>query len=152
MAALVLAALAAAAAWRAAGAVALERSLRDTDPQMRVAALDLVVARHPYLAEAYRARAIAWRDLANGRTGFAGPRLDRAERDLSSALRLRPSWGEAWADLGWTRWMRGDFPGARAAMDRALSLDRTHPHIARSHEQLLAWLDSTDRAVSAAPK
>jgi tetratricopeptide (TPR) repeat protein len=144
--------LGAAAAWRAAGAVAFERSLRDLDPQMRVAALDPVLDRHPYLPEAYRARALAWRDLAIGRTGFAGPRLDRAERDLSSALRLRPSWGEAWADLGWTRWMRGDFPGARAAMDRALSLDRTHPHIARSHAQLLARLDPAGVAASVAPK
>jgi tetratricopeptide (TPR) repeat protein len=152
VATLVLAALAVASAWRAAGAVALERALRDTDPQMRVAALDRVVARHPYLADAYRARAIAWRDLAIGRTGFAGPRLDRAERDLHSALRLRPSWGEAWADLGWTRWMRGDFAGARAAMDRALSLDRTHPHITRSHAQLLARLDPAVGAGSPAPK
>src|SRR5206468_7900701 len=63
VAVLVLAALAAASAWRAAGAVALERALRDPDPQLRVAALDRVVGRHPYLAEAYRARAIAWRDL-----------------------------------------------------------------------------------------
>jgi O-antigen ligase len=152
VAALGLLLLGTAAAWRAAGAVAFERSLRDRDPQMRVAALDPVLARHPYLAEAYRARGIAWRDLAIGRGGFAGPRLDRAERDLSSALRLRPSWGEAWAELGWTRWMRGDLPGARAAMDRALSLDRTHAHIARSHEQLLAWLDSADGAGASTPK
>lgn len=138
VAALVLLFLGGAAAWRAAGAVAFARSLRDRDPQMQVAALDRVLGRHPYLAEAYRARALAWRDLAVGRTGFAAPRLERAERDLSSALRLRPLWGEAWADLGWTRWMSGDLPGARAAMDRALALDPTHPHIARFHEQLMA--------------
>jgi O-antigen ligase len=138
VAALVVFTLGAAAAWRAAGAVSFVRSLRDRDPQMQVAALDHVLMRHPYLAEAYRARALAWRDLAIGRTGFAGPRLERAERDLSSALWLRPSWGEAWADLGWTRWMSGDLPGARAAMDRAVALDPTHPHLARSHEQLLA--------------
>jgi Flp pilus assembly protein TadD len=119
---------------------------------MQVAALDRVLGRHPYLAEAYRARALAWRDLAVGRTGFAAPRLDRAERDLAAALRLRPSWGEAWADLGWTRWMSGDLPGARAAMDRALALDPTHPHIARSHEELLARLEPAADTAAGAPK
>ena len=148
----VLLLLGTAAVWRAAGAVALERALRDGDPQMRVAALDTVLRHHPYLAEAYRARALAWRDLAIGRMGFAAPRLERADRDLGSALRLRPSWGEAWADLGWTRWMRGDPAGARAAMDRALSLDRTHPHIARSHAQLLARLEPREDAGRAAPR
>ena len=152
VAALVLLFLGGAAAWRATGAVAFARSLHDRDPQMQVAALDRVLGRHPYLAEAYRARALAWRDLAIGRTGFAAPRLGRAERDLSSALRLRPSWGEAWADLGWTRWMSGDLPGARAAMDRALALDPTHPHIARSHEQLLARLEPAGDTAPVPPK
>jgi len=150
--ALGLISLGVASAWRAAGAVAFERSLRDRDPQMQLAALDPVLDRHPYLAEAYRARALAWRDLAIGHLDFAAPRLDRAERDLTSALRLRPSWGEAWADLGWTRWMRGDLPGARAAMDRAVSLDRTHPHIARARAQLLARLEPAGGGGSAAPR
>jgi len=150
--ALGLISLGVASAWRAAGAVAFERSLRDRDPQMQLAALDPVLDRHPYLAEAYRARALAWRDLAIGHLDFAAPRLDRAERDLTSALRLRPSWGEAWADLGWTRWMRGDLTGARAAMDRAVSLDRTHPHIARAHAQLLARLEPAGGGGSAAPR
>lgn len=144
--------LAAVATWRAAGAVAFGRSLRDDDPQMRIAALDTVLRHHPYLAEAYRARGLAWRDLAVGRMGFAAPRLERSERDIEAALRLRPSWGEAWADLGWTRWMRGDGAGARAAMDRAVALDRTHPHIARSRDQLLARLEPSDRGASDAPK
>jgi len=150
--ALGLISLGVASAWRAAGAVAFERSLRDRDPQMQLAALDPVLDRHPYLAEAYRARALAWRDLAIGHLDFAAPRLDRAERDLTSALRLRPAWGEAWADLGWTRWMRGDLTGARAAMDRAVSLDRTHPHIARAHAQLLARLEPAGGGGSAAPR
>ena len=152
LAAAVLVALGAAAAWRAAGAVALDRARRDRDPQVLVAALDPVLRRHPYLAEAYRARALAWRELAVGRLGFAGARLERAERDLDAALRLRPSWGEAWADLGWTRWMRGDLPGARAAMERALTLDPTHPHIARSHAQLLARLEPVPSVTSATVK
>jgi hypothetical protein len=140
-AALVLVLLGAAGAWRAAGAVAFERALRDRDPQMRVAALERVLGRHPYLAEGYRARGLAWRELAIGRMGFATPRLDRAERDLATALRLRPVWGEAWADLAWTRWMRGDVPGAREAMERAVALDRTHPHIASSQAELSARIE-----------
>jgi hypothetical protein len=48
--------------------------------------------------------------------------------------------------------MRGDFPGARGAMDRALSLDRTHPHIASSHAQLRSRLAAPDAAGSAAPR
>jgi tetratricopeptide (TPR) repeat protein len=143
-AALVLVLLGAAAAWRAAGAVAFERALRDRDPQMRVGALDRVLGRHPYLAEGYRARGLAWRELAIGRVGFAPLRLDRAERDLSTALRLRPVWGEAWADLAWTRWMRGDVPGAREAMQRAVALDRTHPHLASSRAELLARIERAD--------
>jgi Flp pilus assembly protein TadD len=140
------------AGWRAAGAVALDRALGDGDPQMRVAALDGVLRRHPYLAEGYRARALAWRDLALGRREFAFSRLERAERDGSAAVRLRPAWGEAWADLAWTRWMRGELSGARAAMDRAASLDPTHPHIARSRADLLARVELASGVGVVAPK
>jgi Flp pilus assembly protein TadD len=108
---------------------------------MRVAALDPVLRRHPYLAEAYRARGVAWRELAGGRGEFAPARLDRAERDLVQALRLRPAWGEAWADLAWARLLRGDVAGAREAMDHAATLDRTHPHIARARAELRARLE-----------
>ena len=136
-AALILALLSGAAAWRASGSIGLDRALRDPDPQMRVAALDSVLARHPYLAEGYRARGLAWRELALGRHGFAPARLEWAERDLGRAVGLRPSWGEAWADLAWTQHLRGDVASARAAMDRAARLDPTHPHIARARAEML---------------
>jgi O-antigen ligase len=152
VAAALLVGLAAVAGWRAAGAAALDRALGDGDPQMRVAALDGVLRRHPYLAEGFRARALAWRDLALGRREFAFSRLERAERDGSAAVRLRPAWGEAWADLAWTRWMRGELSGARAAMDRAASLDPTHPHIARSRAELLARVEVASGVGAVAPK
>ncbi|PYQ23913.1 MAG: hypothetical protein DMF81_07135 [Acidobacteria bacterium] len=133
---LFLLALCVAAAWRSAGAVALGRALRDPDPQMLVAALDRVLVRHPYLADGYRARGLAWRELAVGRRGFAGPRLEWADRDLGRAVTLRPAWGEAWADRAWTRLLRGDVPGATAAMDHALQLDLTHPALARAASEL----------------
>jgi len=141
VAAAVLLLLSAAAGWRAAGALSLERALADEDPQMRVASLDPVLRRHPYLADAHRARGLTWRELAVGRSEFAPARLDRAERDLSRAVRLRPAWGEAWADLAWTRLLRGDRAGAREAMDRAVTLDRTHPYIAQARAEMLARLE-----------
>ena len=141
VAAAVLLLLSAAAGWRAAGALSLERALADEDPQMRVASLDPVLRRHPYLADAHRARGLAWRELAVGRSEFAPARLERAERDLSRAVRLRPAWGEAWADLAWTRLLRGDRAGAREAMDRAVTLDRTHPYIAQARAEMLARLE-----------
>jgi tetratricopeptide (TPR) repeat protein len=141
VAAALLLLLSAAAGWRAAGALSLERALGDEDPQMRVAALDPVLRRHPYLADAYRARGLAWRDLAVGRSEFAPARLDRAERDLSRAVRLRPAWGEAWADLAWARLLRGDAEKARVAMERAASLDRTHPYIAQARTEMLTRLE-----------
>jgi Flp pilus assembly protein TadD len=133
--------LSAVSGWRATGALRFEHALGDEDPQMRVAALDPVLRRHPYLADAYRARGLAWRHLAVGRSEFAPTRLDRAERDLSRAVRLRPAWGEAWADLAWTRLLRGDRAAARDAMDRAASLDRTHPYIAQARAEMLARLE-----------
>ena len=63
---------------------------------------------HPRLAEAWRARGLAWRDLARPGSGVRATRLARAERDFASAVRLRPNWAEAWADLGWTRFARGE--------------------------------------------
>ena len=54
------------------------------------------------------------------------------------ALRLRPNWGEAWADLGWARFARGDVEGARGALDRAAALDPTHLGLRRSRADFLA--------------
>ncbi len=121
-----------ASAWRAAGASALEQALRTSDRQLRILALDGVTSEHPYLAEAYRARGDAFWEIR---------RLAPAQQDLARALRLRPAWGEAWADLAWVRFSKGDRAGAIQAMERAERLDPTHVGIIGSLRALRASLD-----------
>lgn len=121
--------LAGASAWRAHGAYSYERAVAAADTNERLAALDGVVRLHPYLAEAWRARAIAWRDLAVAPSPLRPARLERAERDLGRALGLRPLWSEAWADRGWVCAMRGDLAPARSHFARARQLDPTHAGI-----------------------
>ena len=130
--------LALASAWRAVGSRRIETALATRDPVRRVALLDRVLASHPYSAEAFRARAQAWRDLAHRPPGWNGARLARAEADLGRALDLRPRWGEAWADLGWVRAFQGDAAGARAAMQAAVDLDPTHVDVVVAAADLLA--------------
>lgn len=137
LAALLSLGLAAAAGWRAHGAWALERALALPAPQ-RLGALDDVTLAHPRLAEAWRARGLAWRDLARPGSSVRVMRLARAERDFASAVRLRPNWAEAWADLGWTRFARGDVRTGRADLDRALRLDPTHVGIGVARAALYA--------------
>jgi hypothetical protein len=117
-----------AAAWSAWGAVCLEQASRVAWPQARIARLGRVLHYRPYLADAYRERARARMALAASGS-FVSERLDRAELDLRAALRLRPFWGEAWADLGWVFWFKGASPEARRAFDQALALDPTHDGI-----------------------
>jgi O-antigen ligase len=130
-ASVVLALMAGLAAWRAAGAWELARALGERGPR-RLAALDGVLARHPYLPEAWRARGNAVWVSASGSGPLAAVRLARAESDLGRALALRPCWGEAWADLASARFRRGDRAGAKAALAQALALDPTHTGIARA--------------------
>lgn len=137
----VLAALAVLAMWRAEGALALERGLSASDPNVRIERLDAAIRRHPYLAEAWRARGLAWRDLASPKSALGSLRLSRAQEDLSAALRLRPHWAELWADSGWTRAMRGDIDGGRRELDQALRLDPTHAGIQRVHAEFLRRVD-----------
>ena len=129
--AVILAALAAAAAWRAIGARDLGRALDEPRGDRRLAALDRVIERHPYLAEAWRLRGAGSRDRAWGRRDGGTP-LDWAEADLTRALDLRPQWAEAWADLAWARFAQGDAAGAREAFARAEMFDPTHAGIGRS--------------------
>ncbi|HVR71129.1 MAG TPA: tetratricopeptide repeat protein, partial [Vicinamibacteria bacterium] len=103
----------------------------------RLAALDRVVERHPYLAEGWRFRGAAWRERGWARAGGA-PSLAWAEADLTRAVELRPQWAEAWADLAWARYARGDAAGARAAFERAGTLDPTHVGIGRSRSDFAA--------------
>lgn len=122
--------LALAAAWRAAGAVQFERALALADANERVQALDAVLARHPYLAEAWRERGVAWRQLGTPLSPLRGARLQRSFDDLSRAVQLRPGWGEAWSDRGWLAAMRGDLSRAAQDLRHARALDPTHPGIA----------------------
>jgi tetratricopeptide (TPR) repeat protein len=103
-----------------------------------VGALDAVVSRHPWLDEALRARALAQRDWPDPPPGSERARLMRAERDLRRALRLRPRWGEAWADLGLVLHRRGEHEEARRALARAADLDPTHLGIGTARAAVLA--------------
>jgi O-antigen ligase len=122
--------------WRAAGAQMLDAALAERDPNARIGRLSGTLALHPYLAEARRARGVVWRDLAVAAGPLRASRLARAEADLVAATRLRPNWGEAWADLGWVRAMRGDLRSASADLDRGASLDPTHAGIALARAEL----------------
>ena len=134
----VFALLALCAGWRAAGALAFERAQAVREPQLRLAAWDGVLARHPYLAEAWRERATLWWALSGRRSGPIPSRLARAEHDLRRAVALRPHWAEAWADLGWVLSARGDAAGARQAFDRAHASDPTHPGVRSARAAFLA--------------
>ena len=131
-------------AYRAWGALTLDAARAQADPHARIAALTRTVGRHPYLADAYRERALAWRSLALKRRA-AQPRLDKAGQDLERALALRPSWGEVWAELGWVRALAGDVPGARRAFDRAIEADPSHRHVVRARADFLKRLEPTAR-------
>ena len=145
--ALVCAVLALGCVWRAVGARRSEQALAVRDPVRRLAVLDRTLAAHPYAAEIFRARAQVWRDLAYRPPGWNEARLARAEADLRRALRLRPRWGEAWADLGWVRAFQGDAAGARAAMQAAVDLDPTHLDVGIAAADLLARQGDLDGAI-----
>ena len=143
-AAALLALVAALAAWRAHGAWLLDRAEERPGPQLRIAALDPLLARHGYLAEGFRLRGRAWLDLAGPRSSQRLARLERAERDLARAVAWRPQWGEAWVELGWARLLRGEGAGARAALARARQLDPTHAGLALAAAE--GWLALGDTA------
>lgn len=140
--------LAAAAGWRAVGAVRLDRALAAEGTASRIAALDALLARHPYLDEGYRVRGVSWRDWANAAPGSDLARLMRAERDLRRAVALRPRWGEAWSDLGWTLFARGDRARSGDAFTRAAALDPTHLGIGAVRAEFLARTSSPGAAVA----
>jgi O-antigen ligase len=142
-----LALLAVVAGWRAWGAWELERALRDSSPEARVAALGRTLSWHPYLADGWRARGLAWRDLARRVGGFEGRRLERARRDLERAVALRPQWAEVWADLGWTHYLAGDATAAERALDRARDLDPTHLSIGAARGQFYATAGREEAAI-----
>jgi O-antigen ligase len=146
-AAFLLALLAAGVGWRALGAGRLERASALPAAQ-RLGALERVVAAHPWSPEAWRARGLAWRDQRRTRhPTSAGPRLARAERDLTRALELRPGWADAWAERGWVRLLRGDVTGARADVERAVELDPTQVGLTLTRAEVHALSGDRDAAV-----
>jgi tetratricopeptide (TPR) repeat protein len=137
IAAAAFAVLGALAFWRAAGAHGLTGAVACPPGDRRLAALDPLLGRHPYLAEAWRLRGVEWRARGWARADREGA-LAWAESDLLRATALRPRWGEAWADVGWTRFGRGDLAGAREAFERAAALDPTHIGIERARAEFAA--------------
>jgi tetratricopeptide (TPR) repeat protein len=115
--------------------------MRDEAPQMRIASLDPLLRRHPYLADGFRSRGVAWRELAASGGPAGAFRLGQAERDLTRSVRLRPFWAEAWADLAWVRLLSGRREEARSAIERAAALDPTHPHVATARAEMLTRLE-----------
>jgi O-antigen ligase len=148
VAAVFLMLLATATAWRAAGARAWESVRVVQSPDLKLAVLDPVLKRHPYLAEAQRAEGLAWQATAARGGPLASYRLARAEDATLRALRLRPSWAEAWGDLAWTRYLRGDEPGTRAALQRSRALDPTNFPVGLGRADLIARLDGPAAAVA----
>ncbi|HET9317517.1 MAG TPA: hypothetical protein VFQ51_18130, partial [Vicinamibacteria bacterium] len=142
-----LALLALGSGWRAWGARDLEQALRIPDGPTRSAALGAVVARHPLLPEAWRARGVALGGLASSAGSLHPDRAARAAADLEHAIALRPSWAEAWADLAWLRLASGDVAGSREALQRARSLDPTHLPMGLQNADLVFRLDGAAAGV-----
>jgi tetratricopeptide (TPR) repeat protein len=145
--ALGLALLAVVSAWRARGAWELARVPLDTPASARVATLGAVLEDHPYLAEAHRARGLAWRELAKTPSAWHAHRLVLAERHFEATLRLRPQWGGVWADLGWTRAVQGRLQQAEEDLGRAVALDPTHVAVGLARAEFLAWRGQIGEAI-----
>jgi hypothetical protein len=139
--------LALGSAWRAWGALRLEQALRSPDGSARAAALGAVIARHPYLPDAWRARGTALGGLASSGGALHPDRAARAASDLERAIALRPAWAEAWADLAWLRLASGDVAGSREALGRARALDPTHLPMGLQNADLVFRLDGPEAGV-----
>jgi len=142
----VFAAAAVAALVRAQGALALDRAGALADARLRAAALADVLAVHPGLADGHRARALALAATAAG--DRSGQRLARAGRELADALRGRPQWSAAWADLAWVREAAGDAAGARSSLDQAAALDPASAGIGLARAAFLVRQGERDAAVT----
>ena len=104
-------------------------------------------APHPYLPEAWRGRSQATRALTSRAGVLPAARRAQAAADLERALRLRPSWAEAWGDLAWMRLAAGDARSARAAFETARRLDPTHLPLGVQGAELVYRLDGPRAAV-----
>lgn len=139
-----LAVLAIAAVWRTVGATELAAARSAGTAHERLARLDGMVMRHPYLAEAWRLRAHMQWALARGGDEVRRFRLEGAEHDVRRALALRPLWCYAWSDLGWVLYMQGDVVAAERALRRAIELDPVDVGIGQALAELLFRLGRHD--------
>ena len=125
---------------------AYELYLRGIDPSLaRTAArapqareyLTRAIAADSSFASAYAALSRVDVVSAGERPGRHGEWFTRAEQAASRAVALDDSLPEAHSALGWARLGRGDWAGARAALERAITLDfhayRAHEGLARLH-------------------
>jgi O-antigen ligase len=143
LAAILLLVLAGSSVWRAQGAWAFQQSMKVSDPNARIERLDWLLRTHPYLAEGWRERGLAWRELAMPPSALRGLRLQRAVDDLSNAVKLRPAWGEAWVDRGWTLAMLGEFAAASRDIANGRRLDPSHPGIRLVEAEFLSKVPGT---------
>lgn len=137
-----------AAGWRTLGARALERAQRHPQPLLRIAELDETVRLHPYLDQAWYQRGVTQRALAGPTSDLRERRLRTAEQDLTRALQLRPQWAVPWAELGWTRLLRGDGAGALNDVTRARELDPTQLGIGFARAHVLRWNGDVPGAIA----
>jgi hypothetical protein len=146
---LVLFAMAALMAVHASIGAAGERAaISRKTAESRLAALQPLVERHPYLENARRQRALAWTVLAYRSDGYEKTRLSRAARDLERVLETRPWWGEAHADLAWVKYVEGKPSEARREMEKATQYDPTHIGVGIASAQLFVWSGDTPSAIS----
>jgi O-antigen ligase len=145
--AVVVAVIAAAALWRTIGAVQYERAAALESPHHRLVQVSQVLRTHPYLPEAWVLRGTTWWSLARGNPVVTRFRFAQAVSDVEASVRLRPAWSDAWANLGWLRFLVGDTPGARVAFDRALALDPTRMSIGLARADFFSGLGEPDRVV-----
>jgi O-antigen ligase len=133
---------------RATGAWELEGALRLTDPNLRIAALTRALAYRPYLADGFRERGLAWLELAGSATPPLGAeRLQRAVRDLSAAILLRPAWAEAWSELGWAEYRYGEVAKADIALGASVRLDPTNLRVGVTRADFEARIHGPSRGI-----
>jgi tetratricopeptide (TPR) repeat protein len=71
--------------------------------------------------------ASAYTHYLRAKTWIAKSQLEKASAQLESALRVQPRMAEAWSDLGWTRMMLSDDPGALQAFKKAVLFNPKDP-------------------------
>jgi O-antigen ligase len=145
--AVMAATLALAASWRVVGSLEYPRAAAVEGPNARLAAFSRLVHRHPYLADGWLERSYVWSALAQEGPAMGQLRLEHALADLHACLRLRPSWSDAWVQMGWTRLAAGDRSGARAAFERASALDPARTSIGLACADFFSRVGEPDRVL-----